>query len=63
MTRHLYHLECSSEIHYKNIFHFLSGTVAEWSRALVRNHTEWTVPSSNRGKGCYGDGKLSESHI
>ena len=39
------------------------GTVAEWSRALVQNHLEWTVPSSNPGEGCYGDGELSGSGI
>ena len=39
---------------------FEAGTVAEWSRALVRNHSEWTVLSSNPGEGYYGDDKLNE---
>ena len=36
-----------------------TGIVAERSRALVRNHLEWMVPSSNPGKGRYGNGELS----
>ena len=27
------------------------GIIAEWSRALVQNHLEWTVPSLNPGLG------------
>ena len=42
---------------------FKVGVIAEWSRALAQSHLEWTFPSSNSGKGCYGDGKLSISHI
>ena len=36
------------------------GIIAEWSTALARSHLERMVLSSNPGKGCYGDGKLSQ---
>ena len=41
----------------------MAGTIAECSRALVRNHSEWAVPSSNPGEGCYGDDELIGSRI
>ena len=40
-----------------------AGTVAEWSRVLVQNYSEWMVPTSNPGEGCYGDGESSGSCI
>ena len=43
------------------------GTVAERSRALTlltpRNRSEWTVPSSNPGEGCYGEDRTKSSCI
>ena len=50
---------CQINIFVLNNFNMLAGTVAEWSRALVQNHLEWTVPSLNPSEGCYGDGELS----
>ena len=47
----------------EKITKFLAGIVAEWSRALAWSHSEGTVPSSNPGEGCYGDGELSVTHI
>ena len=41
----------------------LVGIVAEWSRALVQSHLEWTVPSLNPGEICYGYDELSERPI
>ena len=42
---------------------FKAGIVVEWSRALVQNHLDWKVSSSNPGEGCYGDGELSGSRF
>ena len=46
-----------------NKIYIMAGTVSEWSRALVRNHSEWMVSGSNPGKGCYWDGQLRGSRI
>ena len=55
------------ELHWKLILHIhiiLSATKQLQLLLLgIESHSEGRFPSLNRGNGCYGDGKLSESCI